>query len=100
AALTRAVDLGCEHADLRVERIRTQVISPRAARPESLSDSGGLGVWVGVVPEGTWGFAAGVALTAGEAVRLAEEAVAVAKVSAAVNTHRGELAPQPASPDG
>src|SRR6185312_13837772 len=38
AALTRAVDLGCEHADIRVERIRTQTISLRAARLESLTD--------------------------------------------------------------
>ena len=95
AALTRAVDLGCEHADLRVERIRTQVISLRDARPESFSDSEDLGVSVRVVHEGTWGFAAGVALTAAEAVRLAEEAVAVAKVSAAVNSDRVELAPEP-----
>ncbi len=34
AALTRARDLGCEHADLRVERIRTQSISLRDARLE------------------------------------------------------------------
>jgi TldD protein len=95
AALTRAVDLGCEHADLRVERIRTQVISLRDARPESLADAEDLGLAVRVVHEGTWGFAAGVVLTAAEAVRLAEEAVAVAKVSAAVNSDRVELAPEP-----
>ncbi len=95
AALTRAVDLGCEHADLRVERIRTQVLSLRDARPESLADGEDLGLAVRVVHEGTWGFAAGVVLTAAEAVRLAEEAVAVAKVSAAVNSDRVELAPEP-----
>jgi TldD protein len=95
AALTRAVDLGCEHADLRVERIRTQVINLRDARPEAFSDVEDLGLAVRVVHEGTWGFAAGVVLTAAEAVRLAEEAVTVAKVSAAVNTDRVELAPEP-----
>jgi TldD protein len=95
AALTRAVDLGCEHADVRVERIRTQVISLRDARPESFTDAEDLGLAVRVVLEGTWGFAAGVVLTAAEAVRLAEEAVTVAKVSAAVNSDRVELAPEP-----
>jgi TldD protein len=95
AALTRAVDLGCEHADVRVERIRTQVISLRDARPESFTDAEDLGLAVRVVHEGTWGFAAGVVLTAAEAVRLAEEAVTVAKVSAAVNSDRVELAPEP-----
>ena len=86
AALTRAVDLGCEHADLRVERIRTQTISLRDARPEAFADEEDLGLAVRVVHEGTWGFAAGVVLTAAEAVRLAEEAVAVARVSAALSS--------------
>jgi TldD protein len=95
AALTRAVDLGCEHADLRVERIRTQTVRLRDARLEALADGEDLGLAVRVVHEGTWGFAAGVVLTAAEAVRLAEEAVAVAQVSAAMNTDRVELAPEP-----
>jgi len=99
AALTRAVDLGCEHADLRVERIHTQSVSLRDARPESFTDGEDLGLAVRVVHEGTWGFAAGVVLTAAEAVRLAEEAVAVAKVSAAINSDRVELAPEPVYAD-
>ena len=99
AALTRAVDLGCEHADIRVERIRTQTISLRDARPEASIDGEDLGLAVRVVHAGTWGFAAGVVLTAAEAVRLAEEAVAVATVSAAINTDRVELAPEPVYPD-
>jgi TldD protein len=100
AALTRAVDLGCEHADLRVERIRTQSVRLRDARLEALGDGEDLGLAVRVVHEGTWGFAAGVVLTAAEAVRLAEEAVAVAQVSAAMNTDRVELAPEPVHADG
>src|SRR4051812_5454136 len=99
AALTRAVDLGCEHADIRGERIRTQTISLRDARLESLTDGEDLGLSVRVVHEGTWGFAAGVVLTAAEAVRLAEEAVAVATVSAAMNSDRVELAPEPLHAD-
>ncbi|RBY92395.1 TldD/PmbA family protein [Blastococcus sp. TBT05-19] len=99
AALTRAVDLGCEHADLRVERIRTQTISLRDARPESFTDGEDLGLAVRVVHEGTWGFAAGVVLTAAEAVRLAEEAVAVAQVAAALNRDRVQLAPEPVHAD-
>ncbi|MBJ7453213.1 MAG: TldD/PmbA family protein, partial [Blastococcus sp.] len=95
AALTRALDLGCEHADIRVERIRTQTISLRDARPEAVTDGEDLGLAVRVVHEGTWGFAAGVVLTAAEAVRLAEEAVAVATVSAAINSDRVQLAPEP-----
>jgi TldD protein len=99
AALTRAVDLGCEHADLRVERIRTQTIRLRDARLEALADAEDLGLAVRVVHEGTWGFAAGVVLTAAEAVRLAEEAVTVARISAAVDSDRVELAPEPVYAD-
>src|SRR4051795_4150975 len=99
AALTRAVDLGCEHADIRVERIRTQTLSLRDARPEASIDGEDLGLAVRVIHEGTWGFAAGVVLTAAEAVRLAEEAVAVARVSAAINSDRVELVPEPVYPD-
>jgi TldD protein len=99
AALTRAVDLGCEHADIRVERIHTQTVSLRDGRPESFTDGEDLGLAVRVVHEGTWGFAAGVVLTAAEAVRLAEEAVTVAKVSAAINSDRVELAPEPVHAD-
>src|SRR4051795_2829047 len=100
AALTRAVDLGCEHADIRVERIRTQTISLRDARLEALADGEDLGLSVRVVHEGTWGFAAGVVLTAAEAVRLAEEAVAVAQIASSISTDRVELATEPVHPDG
>jgi TldD protein len=99
AALTRAIDLGCEHADLRVERIGVQNITLRDARPEAFTDEEDLGLAVRVIHAGTWGFAAGVVLTAAEAVRLAEEAVAVATVSAAVNSDRVELAPEPVHRD-
>src|SRR3954452_22019716 len=99
AALTRAVDLGCEHADIRVERIRTQTLSLRDARPEASIDGEDLGLAVPVIHEGTWGFAAGVVLTAAEAVRRAAAAVAVARVSARISTARVEPAPEPVSTD-
>ena len=100
AALSRARELGCTHADLRVERLRTQNISLRDARLESATDGEDAGLAVRVVHEGTWGFAAGMALTTDEADRLAEQAVAVARVSAAINTDPVEMAPEPAYPDG
>src|SRR6476469_2282641 len=95
AALTRAVDLGCEHADIRVERIRPQTISLRHARLEALAGDEDLALAVRAVHECAWGFAAGVVLTAAEAVRLAEQAVEVARVAASVRSERVELAPEP-----
>jgi len=92
AALSRARELGAEHADLRVERRREQNIGLRDGRVESSRDGEDRGLAVRLVHEGTWGFAAGVEFTVEEAVRLAEQAVEVARVSAPVNTDRVELA--------
>jgi TldD protein len=99
AALTRAGELGVEHGDFRLERIRVQDLSLRDGKLESSRDGEDLGFAVRVVYEGTWGFAAGVDLTPGEAARVAERAVAVAKVSRAINSERVELAEEPVYAD-
>jgi len=96
AALQRCRELGVDHADFRLERLRDQHISLRDGRLEGSGDSEETGIAVRVVYEGTWGFAAGVDLTPEAAVRVAELAVDVAKVSRPVNTERVELADEPA----
>jgi TldD protein len=100
AALTRCRELGAEHADVRVARIRRQVLRLRDARPESTVDAEDLALAVRVVHDGSWGFAAGVDLRTDEAVRLAERAVAMARLSAPLSTERVELAPEPVCADG
>jgi TldD protein len=95
AALTRARELGAEHADLRVERIRDQHLSLHDGRLEGAQDSEDMGLAVRVVHDGTWGFAAGVALTPDAAAGLAEQAVEVARVSRPLSTTRVELADEP-----
>ena len=96
AALTRANELGAEHADLRLERIRHQTLRLYDGGLETALDGDDIGFAVRVVKDGTWGFAAGVDLTADAAARVAEQAVEVARVSAAVNRERIELAAEPA----
>ena len=95
AALQRARELGAEHADFRAERIRGQEIGLSDGHLETLMDADELGLAVRVVLNGTWGFAAAVDLTTQAAVRAAQEAIDVAKVAAAMNTERIELAPEP-----
>jgi TldD protein len=95
AALQRAADLGAEHADFRAERIKGQQIGLSDAKLETLFDADDLGLAVRVVVDGTWGFAAAVDLTTQAAVRAAQEAVDVARVAAAINTERIELADEP-----
>jgi TldD protein len=95
AALQRARDLGAEHADFRAERVKGQQIGLSDGNLETLFDADELGLAVRVVVDGTWGFAAAVDLTADAAARAAEEAVDVARVAAAINTERIELASEP-----
>ncbi|WP_020573593.1 TldD/PmbA family protein [Actinopolymorpha alba] len=95
AALSRARDLGAEHASFRLERIRTQNLSLRDARLVGSHDGEDTGFAVRVIHNGTWGFAASVVLTPAEAVRVAEQAVEVAQVAAGMNAERIELADEP-----
>ncbi|MFC0041059.1 metallopeptidase TldD-related protein [Actinomadura rayongensis] len=96
AALGRAADLGAEHADFRLERIRSQTLRLHDAALETALDADDVGLSVRVVKNGTWGFAAGIDLTPAGAARVAEQAVEVAAVAAAVNREPIELAPEPA----
>jgi TldD protein len=99
AALQRAAELGAEHADFRAERIRSQEISLSDGNLETSYDADELGLGVRVVVDGTWGFASAVDLTPDAAARAAASAVDVARVAAAVNTERIELAGEPAYGD-
>ena len=92
AALARAGELGCSYADLRVERIREGVRTFRDHSLESSTDAATLGLAVRVVHDGVWGFASGIGLTTTVAARLAERAVATARVSKPLTPHRVELA--------
>jgi TldD protein len=104
AALARARALGAEHADFRLERVRTAAWRLRDARPAGSSDTTELGFAVRVVHGGAWGFASGVDLTMDAAARVAGQAVEMARLSARVSAAAGsdekvELAPEPVHAD-
>ena len=65
AALERAKELGAEHADFRLERTRAATLALHDARVESSSDREDVGLAVRVIHNGAWGFASGIARTAG-----------------------------------
>ena len=96
AALQRASELGAEHADLRVERVRRSGLRLRDGRRSGAGDSTDAGLAVRVVLDGTWGFSAAADLTPASAVAAAEQAVAMARVSQPLSTERVELAAEPA----
>jgi TldD protein len=94
-ALQRAAELGAQHADFRAERVKSQRIGLSDGHLETQFDADELGLAVRVVVDGTWGFSAAVDLTRDAAARAAEEAIDVARVAAAINTERIELADEP-----
>jgi TldD protein len=99
AALQRARDLGAEQADFRLERIRGADFSVRDGQLDSSSDSQDLGLAVRVIHEGAWGFASGVDRSPDGAARLAEQAIATAKISQVLSRDRVELAAEPSYAD-
>ncbi|WP_214367939.1 TldD/PmbA family protein [Pseudonocardia sp. H11422] len=99
AALSRARELGAEHADLRVERILSQSINLRDGHATGVSDATTVGLAVRVVVDGVWGFASHVELTPSRAAATAEQAVAVARTLAPVARERVERAAEPVYAD-
>lgn len=99
AALTRARELGVEHADFRLERVRSAALRLRDAQSAGSSDGVQLGYAVRVVWQGAWGFASGVDLTPDAAARVAEQAVELARLSGPLSEERVELAEEPVHAD-
>jgi TldD protein len=95
AVLDRARELNLEHADVRVERIRTANLALHDARLETSHDNDERGLAVRVVHDGTWGFAGGAVIDAVAARDLVDRAVEVATMSKPVTSERIELAPEP-----
>ncbi|MFZ0664522.1 MAG: TldD/PmbA family protein [Acidimicrobiales bacterium] len=95
AALERARELGCSHAELRVERIRSQAVALRDGRVETTADDTEIGMGIRVVHDGVIGFAATAEIHADAAAGLAEQATALARAVAEAATERIELAEEP-----
>jgi len=95
AALSEAGRLGASHAEVRVERIRSQMVALRDGRLETAADDTEVGVGLRVVHDGSVGFAATVAVDAGAAAGLAAQAVDAARLTALAGGRRVEPAEEP-----
>lgn len=96
AALTRAAQMGAQHADLRCDRLREGDVRVRDGRLEGVKDGAQTRLAVRVVHDGMWGFAAGMEPAPSSAALLAERAVDVARISRGLANQPIELAKQPA----
>ena len=98
-ALQRARDFNAQHADFRLERLRTQRLTLRDGALVDASEGDDIGFAVRVIIDDAWGFAAGVSLTTDEVVRVTEQAVRMARVAKPVSTEPIELADEPVHAD-
>jgi TldD protein len=93
AALSAAA--GCQAAELRVERIRSQVVRLHDGSPETTADDTDFGMGVRVVVDGAVGFAASVDVGPEEAANLVQLATELARVTHGAGGGQVELAPEP-----
>jgi len=90
---------GCQAAELRVERIRSQMVRLHDAHPETTADDTDFGMGVRVVVDGAVGFAATVDVRPEEAANLVRQAMEMARVTSRAGGGRVELAPEPSHGD-
>jgi TldD protein len=97
AALDAAA--GCQAAEIRVERIRSQTVRLHDAQPETTADGTDFGMGVRVVDDGAVGYAASVDVRPEEAAALVRQAREMARVTRQAGGGHVELAPEPVHGD-
>jgi len=93
-ALNTARSRGATYADVRIARQLNQFINGRETKIQNVVNTESFGVGIRVIAEGTWGFAATQDVTPDGVKRATEEAVAIAKANARLQTEPVQLAPQ------
>jgi TldD protein len=99
AALTAAKAAGASYADLRIQRISTEIVQLRDGELETAVVRREVGLAVRVIVGGTWGFASHAELAPSVAAETARRAVHVATTLAALNAESVELAAEPVYSD-
>jgi TldD protein len=99
AALSAATAAGASYADLRVQRVSTEIVQLRDGELETAAINRQLGLAVRVIVDGTWGFASHAELAPAVVAQTARRAVHVATTLAALNAERVELAAEPVYAD-
>jgi TldD protein len=95
-ALDTAQSLGASYADVRFLTQRRQDILTEDERVASINDRSDTGFGVRVLAGGAWGFAGSSTLTREEVMRVAAEAVSIARASASALRRPVTWAPEPA----
>ncbi|HTO73046.1 MAG TPA: DNA gyrase modulator, partial [Gemmatimonadales bacterium] len=94
-ALNAAKAKGATYTDVRIGRYLNQFVTGRETKIQNVVNTESYGVGVRVIAQGTWGFAATADVTPDGIAKAAEQAVAIAKANARLQTEPVQLAPQP-----
>jgi TldD protein len=100
----RAIDVarsaGASYADVRITRLKDEVVSTRERQLTNVSLNESYGIGIRVLAGGSWGFAATRDLGNEAVVRVAREAVAIARANDKINPVKTPLAPVRRVADG
>ena len=94
AALNAATARGASYVDVRIGSYLNQSVATREDRVQDVTNTESYGAGIRVIANGAWGFMATDQLTVDTIARAAEEAVAIAKANAVLQTEPVILAPQ------
>lgn len=92
-ALNAAKSKGASYVDVRIGRYLNQFLITREDKVQNIVNTESFGVGIRVIAADTWGFAATDNVTTDGVARAAEQAVAVAKANAKIQTEPVKLAP-------
>ena len=95
AALAAARQAGATYCDVRIGRYLRQFVITREDKVQNVVNTESTGVGIRVIVNGAWGFAATNALGTADVAKAAQQAAAIAKANAGVQTAPVQLAKAP-----
>ncbi len=93
AALAAANRAGASYCDVRIGRYLNQAVITREARVQNVTNSESSGIGIRVIVNGAWGFAATHQQTPAAILAAVEQAAAIARANAGIQTRPVQLAP-------
>ncbi|WP_354277769.1 TldD/PmbA family protein [Stenotrophomonas rhizophila] len=93
AALAAAKRVGASYCDVRIGRYLNQAVITREARVQNVTNSESSGIGIRVIVNGAWGFAATHQQTPAAILAAVEQAAAIARANATIQTRPVQLAP-------
>ncbi len=93
AALAAAKRAGASYCDVRIGRYLNQAVITREARVQNVTNSESSGIGIRVIVNGAWGFAATHQQTPAAILAAVEQAAAIARANAGIQTRPVQLAP-------